>query len=138
MIAATEIVAQKGRGFIQIHNQNVDVAVIVEVPNAEPRLQCGAEIPGPAASTNSSNLPLPRFRKSTLCDFKVYCGCLRLTSRWQCCNFEKSQESGRSGAYCLRLSGQPGQLPDEPDLRPNHHFRRTQRTCPSRIMFIAS
>src|ERR1700726_4757669 len=63
-------------------------------PKAQPRLQCAAEIPGPASSINSSNFPLPRFLKINRGVFNGYSG-------------NSASTSGKTDPVTTARSGQP-------------------------------
>ena len=76
-----QIVAQQRWRLVQIDDQDVDVAVVIEI--AERAAAAGVRlstIPGPLLSTNSSNVPLPKLRKITRGLLSGYCGNLFSTS----------------------------------------------------------
>ena len=61
-----QIVAQQRRRFIQVHDQDIEIAIVIEI--AKGASAAGVQLPrspGPPASINSSNFPLPRLRNIT-------------------------------------------------------------------------
>jgi hypothetical protein len=65
-VIAPKIIAQQRGWLVQVDDQDIEIAIFIEVAKrAPPRLECSASMPGPATSINSSNFPLPRLRKMT-------------------------------------------------------------------------